>query len=338
MKIGREKLQTALEIVKPGLANKEMVEQSTSFAFLDGKVVTYNDEISIQHPVEGLEIEGAIKADELYKLLNKISAKEIDIKITDKEIQLSSGRTKAGITLETEIKLPLDDSVAHVGKWKPLPEDFLKFVGFAAASCSKNQSEYKFTCVHITRQGVVEASDGYKITHCILKEEMPTKSFLLPSFAAEQVVKLVPTHIAEGKGWIHFKNEEGTILSARILEEEYGNTSKFLEAEGPLLTLPASIKATLDRAEVFSKRDQILAESITISVKDAKLTVSSRSESGWFEEVLNIEYDGKPLEFDITPYLLKGILNETQGCRVDKTKLKFEGDGWIHVTSLKSTK
>ena len=69
MKLNKTDLQKALEIVKPGLANKEMIEHSTSFAFIGGRVVTYNDEISLSHPVEGLEIEGAIHAEELYKLL-----------------------------------------------------------------------------------------------------------------------------------------------------------------------------------------------------------------------------------------------------------------------------
>ena len=51
MKINRLILQKALETVKPGLANKEMIEQATSFAFMKDKVVTYNDEISISYQI-----------------------------------------------------------------------------------------------------------------------------------------------------------------------------------------------------------------------------------------------------------------------------------------------
>ena len=50
-------LVEALEVVKPGLANKDLIEQTTSFAFINGNVVTYNDEISISSPIEDLEIE-----------------------------------------------------------------------------------------------------------------------------------------------------------------------------------------------------------------------------------------------------------------------------------------
>ena len=70
-------LLKALEIVKPGLASKEIIQQTTSFAFIEGRVVTFNDEISISHPVPDLDIQGAVQADELYKFLKKTKADEI---------------------------------------------------------------------------------------------------------------------------------------------------------------------------------------------------------------------------------------------------------------------
>ena len=66
--IKRAELKEALETVKPGLASKEIIEQSTSFAFMGDKVVTYNNKISMSHPVKGLDITGAVKADEMYQL------------------------------------------------------------------------------------------------------------------------------------------------------------------------------------------------------------------------------------------------------------------------------
>ncbi len=66
--ISKKKLQEALEIVKPGLSNNEIIEQTTSFAFIDGRVITYNDELSISCPVEELNVQGAVKAEELYQI------------------------------------------------------------------------------------------------------------------------------------------------------------------------------------------------------------------------------------------------------------------------------
>ena len=45
MKINRKELLEVLSLIKPGLSNNEMVEQSTHFIFEAGEVYTYNDQI-----------------------------------------------------------------------------------------------------------------------------------------------------------------------------------------------------------------------------------------------------------------------------------------------------
>ena len=73
MKIERLKLLEALKIVEPGLASREIFEQTNDFAFIKGQVITYNNEVSISHPVEGLDnIQGTVRADKLYQLLGKL--------------------------------------------------------------------------------------------------------------------------------------------------------------------------------------------------------------------------------------------------------------------------
>ena len=89
MKINKTELQLALEKVKPGLASKEVIEQSTSFAFMGNRVVTYNDEISISHPVKGLEVMGAVKAQALYSFLSKVKRDEIDVEWEENQLGIS---------------------------------------------------------------------------------------------------------------------------------------------------------------------------------------------------------------------------------------------------------
>ena len=335
MIINKAKLLEALEIVKPGLANKELIEQSTSFAFINGKVVTYNDEISISHPVEGLELEGAILAENLYKFLGKIKKEEVELSVEGNEIVLTSGRSKAGLTLQSEVKLPLDEEVATIGKWKTLPADFLKFVSFAMTSCGKEMSKPILTCVHVDESGVIESTDSNRITRCHLESGMPVKSFLLPATSAADMIKLKPNKISEGKGWIHFKTEAGTIISCRVFEDAFPNCEPHMKVKGTEVTFPTSIEECLDRAMVFSKRDHILDESITIIIQSKKLTLKAKSTSGWFEETLNIKFDAEPITFEITPYLLKGILKETQSFIFSLNKLKFAGEGWEHIMALR---
>ena len=140
MKISRVELLEALEKVKPGLANRELIEQSTSFAFIGDRVVTYNDEISVSHLVKGLEnMKGAIKAKTLYEFLARVKDEEIEIEQEENEVLIKTGRSKAGLRFEYEIRLPFEE-VGEIGKWKKLPEDFVDALRLSYPACSDRKS------------------------------------------------------------------------------------------------------------------------------------------------------------------------------------------------------
>lgn len=338
MDIKKSELKKALEIVKPGLANKELIEQSTSFAFMGDRVVTYNDDISISHPIPGLELTGAVKAEKLYQLLGKLKEEDITIEVSDSEILLKSGRAKAGLTLQAEIKLPLEEEIKYAEKWKKLPEGFIKAVKTSMSSCSKDNSRPVLTCVHIRKNGAIEASDSLRIMKIQLAGENPLENFLLPTSAANTMIGLNPTHIAKGNGWVHFKTKESTILSCRIFADKFPETEKWLKVVGEKITFPKEILGALERANVFAKRDHLLDETLAITLETKRLKVRGEAEDGWFEETARITYTGEPLTFYITPYLIRSILSDTQEGILSSNMLKFEGKDWEYVSLLKTKK
>jgi DNA polymerase III sliding clamp (beta) subunit (PCNA family) len=334
MEIKKSDLKTALEIVKPGLATKESIEQTTSVAFIEKRVVTYNDEISISHPIPGLGITGAIQAPELYALLGKLKQEVIKIEVKETEIILKSGRAKAGLVLQSEIKLPVDGEIAEKGKWKTLPENFNKQLLFSIGACGTDMTKPLMTCANIA-ESVIQGSDSFKIIQTELSDKMPVKPFLLPANSAAKLVRLKPVKIAAGKGWVHFKTKENTVISCRIFEDKYPDISKHLKCKGESLTLPDNLLEVLEKASVFAKREQAIMEIVEISLSGTKLIVHSESEGGWFEEDIKIKKIGKTINFKIPPYLLQDILKQTLKCTVGKGKLKFKGDDWVYVATLK---
>lgn len=344
-KMKKEALLTALEIVKPGLASKEAIEQTTAFAFVKKRVVTYNDEISISHPLEGIDFTGAVQAEELYQLLKKIKPKkgekesdlEIDVKITDHEILISAGRIKAGITLQSEVKLPLEE-ISKPGKWLPLPEGFLKSAQFVMGACSKSQSKPALMCVHVHEDGYAEGSDNYRIMRHQIKEPMPVKTFLIPASSVRALLTITPTQIAESSGWVHFKTEENTIISCRIFEDTYPDATKFLNVQGTEISFPKTISAILDRASIFSKNENNEEGEVHIQLDKNRIKIRSKSIAGWFEEEANVPYDGEPLEFEVTPSMLTNVLNESQTCIYSERLLKFEGENWVYIAANRSKK
>lgn len=338
MKINKTELQTALELIKPGLANKEMIEQSTSFVFTKGKIVTYNDLISISHPVKGLEnLEGAIQAEELYHLVSRMKSEEVEIIQEGSELIFSAGRVKAGISLQAEIKLPLD-SLNPPNKWKDLPDEFLLLIRMAIGVCSKDMSNPSLTGIHVADTGIIESTDRYKIIRGTMKKGLGIPSFILGASSAKEVLKLKVIKIAESIGWIHFKTEENTVLSCRTINASFPDLTPFLSPNrGIKVGFPKTMVEMLDRAYVFAKRDYFLDEWVEIKIANNRVKVRANSPTGWIEEEANVKYSDSPITFLITPYLLKDILLQTQTCSISEKSVVFEGGNWKYLAILRET-
>lgn len=335
MKIKKQDLQTALEIVKPGLAGKEIIEQSTSFAFMDGMVVTYNDEISVSHPVPGLDLRGAVRSEELYQFLNKVSKDEIELDITENEVILKAGRAKAGLRLQQEIVLPLDE-ISDGGDWIPLPEDFLAALAFVRDSCSQDHSRPVLTCIHVNGQ-TVEGSDGYQIMKYNLSEPLDVQGILIPAASSKELAKVKPTHLSLGDGWIHFKNQADTMFSCRVLEEQYPNTEPHMQVKGTKITFPKRMTEILERARIFTKQEHQIDETMEIALSGGRILVKGSNEYAWFEEDAKAKFkEGKEASFHITPALLNSILNRSNTCKLGKDKIKFIGQNWEYIAALQN--
>ena len=334
--INRIELLKALEVVKPGLANKDLIEQTTCFAFMDGNVVTYNDEISIRHPIE-IDISGAVQAGELYSLLNKLTSDEIKVELTDNEILLSAGRIRSGLTLYQEISLPLDE-LGTIQDWYTLPKDFIEAMSFCLFSCSKDMSRPILTCVHINGQ-IIESCDNQRLTQFTMDSPLNGEPLLIPVSSASQLIKYKLKEAAPfDNGWVHFKTDEGTVISCRVYEDNYVDLSNIINQahEGKELKLPASTSETLDRAGIFTKQDFDSDQTVSISFSDKRMKVRAENEVGWIEEELNLLYDDEPVQFSIHPKLLQDILKKTNEFQISDGKIKFAKDNWIHVVALRA--
>lgn len=343
MIIDKDKLRQALEVVKPGLASKEIIEQTTSFAFLDGKVITYNDEICLSHPLEELDINGVIKAEELYKFLNKTKQKEIELTQTEDQIILKAGRSQAGFALTTELHLPLEEEISTKKQWHELPEKFIEALNFTIPCVSQDITNPKLTCIHLNQKGSVESCDNFRIAFFQFDTELPVKSALLPGKSAKEVIKIKPTHITDDNGWLHFKNEAGTELSCRIFHEDYIDTKGVINKKHDFInfTFPEETKEILEKAQIFAQASvkDINQEHVEVSVKKKTLLIESQSETAWFKERIRVkDYTGEDFVFAVTPYLLKEILDTTNSCEVSESVLKFSSSNWIYISALRKLK
>lgn len=334
MKIKTADLIKALEIVKPGVATKEVVEQADRFAFMDGRVVTYNDDISISHPVPGLDITGAIHAKELYEILKRIKQEEVEMEVDENEIRIESGRLKVGLTLQQEIRMPLEE-IEEEEEWHPIPKELMEYLHFAMGTTKNDTSRPVLSCVHVREDGFVESSDNTRLTQCELGEELPVSSFLIPAKCIRPLLAMEVTEMAQGRGnWIHFRTPEETQFSARLMLGAFPNVDRLLNVEGIELDLPSSILDAIDKAVVFSDDEFKDREEITVKLKKNRIVIKSKNAGGWVEEELNMKYKEDPFQFKIAPYSLQSIVKKNSLCTVSDKLIKFEGPGWAYVSAL----
>jgi len=332
MKLNRQELLKALDIVKIGLAKKELIEQSICFVFMQGKVFTYNDEISVAHPISTLDVTGAVKANAFYKLLNKITTDEVDLVVQGNELQVHAGRTKAGFVLQEEIKLPIR-AVGNISEWKKAPDKLRDALQFTMFSCATDMSRPVLTCIYVHESGMVYSCDNYRVTSYNMEEQLQIKSFLLPAHSAKEIVKYDITKIAEGEGWVHFGTEEGTVISCRVFEDKYPNVSKVLNMkEGDVLELPVELKNVVNRAIVFTKKENILEEVVEVFITNDLVKVRAEGNGEWFEEEIPVEYSlEKSIKLKINVHMLKDILQRENTCSIKNSLVKFTGVNWEHV-------
>lgn len=331
----KQDLLNILEKVQPGLATKDMIEQSTSFAFVNGRVITYNDEISISSKCPGLEgLTGAVKAQELYKFLAKTKVDEIDLTITENELRIKAGKAKVGMVLETKIKLPLFE-LGQYSEFKKLPENFIDGLKMVRFCCAKDMSRPKLTCIHVRTDGVMESCDNFRAIRYQMESECSEK-FLLPGGSTNILINYPVTMIASSPGWVHFTDaEQSLVFSCRVFADTYANLDTLFQLKDlTIFTFPPESLEILQRAEIFTKGDILLNQQIEITVKGGRLFFKAKKAGSWFEEWVKI-VETTPFSTTIHPQFLQDILKLTLTCEILPGRMiKFTGENWEHVASM----
>lgn len=331
-RINKSKLQEALEIVKPGLSSNLVMEQTTSFAFTKGYVLTYNDEISLRHPIKDVTFEGVINAEELYKFLSKVNKEIIELSTTDSEVILKSGRIKAGFTLVKEILLPLGEINFTRAKWIPLPINFISQLTRCAENAGTSLSKPVLMGVHISTKGFGIGSDGIRLVKALFSSELKIiKDILLPADCVKNIRDIQAIEIFPSTNWVHFRNKAGSILSCRVFNDKFPveKISSILDVKGKKIVFPTSMIMALDRSVSIMKKDFGVVD---IKIEGTGILIESKSENAWFKELIQVERPFKDsISFCVSAYLLKDILKESNNCIYSDRMLKFIGKDWEYV-------
>lgn len=311
--------------VKSGLSSKELIQQSNCFIFQEGRVLTYNDEISVSTPFDA-DFTCAVPAAPLMSVLSKFKGDTVEMNVVDGELKLNCGKAKTGIKIHADITIPLG-AVVPPETYHAANPDLPLALGMVAHSCGKDTSRYTLTCVHVSPSHV-EACDGFQATRYSLKTE--GLDLLIPQTAAKHLSGLKISEVGTNNGWMFCKSGELT-FACRTYQEEYPSLDAFMNNKGEPITLPSVILSSLEGASCFA---DIENKAIKIEIKDGKVTVKAENDAGWFEEQsAEVEYTGEKTIL-INPLFLATLLKHGSNCELSDNALIMRNDCFSHIAAL----
>lgn len=326
---------TVLSYVKPGLADKEIVEQSSRFIFLKEWVVAYSGEMTIRYPFN-IGFECSVWAEGLYSLLQKVKEDEVIVDRSEdgKQIIISGIRTKfrSGLSVDTEIKLPVMDFCVPSG-FRGLPQNFLEALKVTSISVSSDASKPHLCCIHMTKS-FFESCDGYRLTRFQMTEEFPFEEIKIPFRLIQTLDKYIPVEVAYMDGWAHFRSENGVVYSCGDFVGEYPDLTPFIDFSGKEFHFPTEIVPAVKRAEVLASQELTGDKLVDIKFTKDGMELGSQSEKGWYTERFRVRRMDGDLHFKISSKVLLDALGHFKKVVVGDNKLKFETDSFVHVVSL----
>jgi hypothetical protein len=293
MNVKRSELLKALKQCLPGIENGNSVLEGVDlFVFRNGFVYSYNDAISVSVPVksEGLLeecVEGAVRAEEFYGIINKFSGDLIEFIVADDKWILKSGKAKAELTLMAgNFSERFDNIAPDKKKWLELSPEFMQGLGI----CRIPNDKSALSGLYITANDII-SSNIVQINHYKYKGA-EFENFWISDASVGELLKVgTLTHLQLKGTWVHFKTIGDTIFSVRTLHSEewpYERVMSVLEThkktkKSIAATFPKELFDAIDRASNFYL-DISDSRAVRLSISPECILVSAEKIAGNFEE------------------------------------------------------
>lgn len=328
MKIDKHELITALKFVESTMNDSDISGSNKILTFSGTDVCAMNDELHLRYPIK-TDFKTTVPTAPLVKLLDKINADEIDLALADKELKIKAGKARAAF--------PLEDTPEHIdevkapNQWHKLPDDFVQAVQLTQFTSTPRTDDPAMSCTHFDRKHV-ETTNGSQMTRYTIKKSLDDAAFMLRTKSAVCASKINPTHYGQTQGWAQFKNSEGIVISVRIRTGEFLPLDKVLKQERKTkIEFPETLRDALQRASVFCDDE---SPRVTVEIKDNKIRVHSKSNSGWIKERVSCD-EKTTLVFDAYPQAFIAAMDLMSNCRINAHNIMIEGENFQHAFSIK---
>lgn len=298
MEISRNQFLAVVQACMPGTGKSASIVEGAENIVFDGSTArTYNDLVSVSVPFEVPGLLGAVKAAELSKLVSKLNGDSMEIEVDDGKWSIKCGKAKVEMTLLASSISGAPD-VSGVD-WTPVPDNFVS----AAKLCFIAGNKTPFA-------GLFVSGDAMCSTNSLTINRHKFDGANLPQFWVEDaaIKGLFGFDGLKDLGvtdtWVHFKGEDGTVLSCRTKDTAGFPKTKFdaiIEArakkpEDVAGQLPESLAAVISRAEVFGQEINGGMNAVKLILSRNAIEVKAERMIGKYSEEIELE---QPLHADV---------------------------------------
>jgi hypothetical protein len=332
-------LVSAIDNLFPGVGKKGAQMQEDCIAFQNGFAYSYNGKVCVSVPLV-MPVTGAVNAQMLRKLVDRMPGDELDITTKGNDLVVKCGRTKGGIKVDAEVRMPIDAvDIPKRDEFQPVAETFADDLQAVVAVSSKScPTKPWYEGVHVMAD-FVEAGDGYQLmrikgglgSEAVLSPETRETGINLPADAVKKLSSYTVTSaIVKDDKWLHMIASGGVTVSVKLLAVAFPDATKVFNLDGTQFEPPTDFMDVVGRAKCLSGEGKLYAD-VTINGADGVLQMKVAATNGWVEEDASTSHRGEDIKFRINYDALE-IASKRAAHVLDKTAtVQFYADSYMHV-------
>ncbi len=330
MNVNRKQFLDLLNRASIGVTPRDVLEQSGSFVFDHGQVVTYNEDICFRAKVE-IPDSFAIPAADLIKLLGKFDEDEIEVSVKGDQFRIRGSGKSAGLTCFREVTLPFSD-VPRGKNWTKIIGGVFEIMVHAAKTCGRDYTRPQTTTVNVS-PNLIQGFDNHRLLRATVKTGFPSE-VCIPATAIISMARMEIVLVDVSKGWTHFRSSNGDEISVHCICDKYiEGLEKIIDVkEAVRVRLPSNMADSIERAKVMLEDDY--DSRLRVEIEEGKIVLRAQKGAGWYKESRKASYEGPPLAFDVHPDVLVDIVALARQVKVAPDRMKIEKGDICYVIAL----
>jgi hypothetical protein len=345
MEVNREDLLDVLNLVRPGLSQKEVIEQSNHFIFNKDEILAYNDELLISYPFD-IELQCTVDASLFLKLISRMTSATVFIELKGVKLEVWNEKTSAHIPIVQESEI--FEYIQNVSKgladanWHRLSQDFIDGLRLCAFSAGTDRTDGTITCVRVEGKDIMSGSKSRVSWYQMDKEA--EEDFYIEATLIEELSKYEDvSSYTLSAAWAHFKSESGVTFSARrVIPLELLPFREPFEGfpTGVRIRIPADLRSSIETVNIVNEGEPGADKSVMLIIDDKMITCRAETKKGTisdmasFDKPINI---GDQVQLSINPIFLMDVLERATFMYFSDDAILFKRQAFQHLTMLMRT-